>query len=192
MAPLGRGGEPFLAGVRGPLGRVRARLPRLAGGGSALSGPEGEEVGREGRLRGDGSWEETAAERRGARRPPWQRPSSVPPRLLRARMAPLWAARHCRRERPGLCTPSHCLGCSSEPPPKPLTPLPVYTAGAPGCRTPRHGLRRGDRGGSPAPRRHVGADGVGGGGLLGAGCGETLGGGRLRPLRKVRTACGAR
>jgi|SouAtlMetagenome_1021521.scaffolds.fasta_scaffold18446_1 hypothetical protein len=31
----------------------------------------------------------------------------------------LWAARHSQEERPAHWAPRHCLGCSSQPPPKP-------------------------------------------------------------------------
>ena len=62
-----------------------------------------------------------------ARQPSQTRLSAVPRLrllcLLRACWR-LWAARHSRWERPAHWAPSHGLGCSSEPPPKPPMPPP--------------------------------------------------------------------
>ena len=44
----------------------------------------------------------------------------------------LWVARHSQGKRPGQLAPSHGLGCSSQPPPKPPNspPLAIQVAGA--------------------------------------------------------------
>ena len=39
----------------------------------------------------------------------------------------LWAAQHSRGKRPAHWAPSRCLGCSSQPPPKPPIALPLAT-----------------------------------------------------------------
>ena len=54
--------------------------------------------------------------------PPWRACPGSGPCASSARAWWLWAAQHSQWERPNHWAPSHCLGCSSEPPPKSAMP----------------------------------------------------------------------